>query len=822
MFNYIDIISVSILFIGLYTMYSTWEISKNKRNTILLGILTTIIVYKSISFISNMEDNNSFRLINQMLVVMLVIYINSKKVKNKSLLAVIFINYLLSIGGINLLLNNDIMYSKLILGAMFVNTLYLSSIIFYIKKLSVEDKIVISLNIVYIIISLVIDIYPYYNNIGNFIEVFSSIIIFLKISRENMNNINDKSEDLNENLYFSNIEIEDYDERLEINKKITKTINSSVEKKKMLLNTILNQKNKCVFIIDEFGYITNKDESFYKFWDEYKDYKGDLNLHTFLDKSIKDKAKFLESVELVNKNNIEIEIELESNDDRYFLIKYSKLVVNNEDIGVICSVEDITYHRKSEKRIKENSTKYKNIVDNIPYSILLLEDQNIIYNNNKTNDINFREREVKRAINRCKQKEEISYIKNNEQVHLEIQKASFKDHESTKDVVAIRDLTNYKSILEKLRISKERYESLVDIIPEGIYTSSFDDYTLTYINSRGLDILGVKNKEEVDLEEINNSMLVTSFSENENIKFTRKSIENSLGEQHHIECGCMVIDVNKKLKVVGVIRDITEQVNSELMEIEIEKKKLEQKIKYEFFVNASHELKTPLNVISSSNQLLEILHKEEITKNPNGDIATVVDTVKNNTNNIMGLVNNIIDLAKLELNIHEDNLDFYNIVSLVEDATIEFNKCANTKGISILFDTDEEERIIKVDADYIEKVILILLSMSVRYSEKGSIINVDLNNKDDESVCINISNLEGYNYSRYVNDKERRSLDIAIAVAKQIIGIYGGKIDIKMSSSKKLEISVKLKIEKNIVDYKTRDIMPSNNIVYYECLSVCN
>ena len=80
----------------------------------------------------------------------------------------------------------------------------------------------------------------------------------------------------------------------------------------------------------------------------------------------------------------------------------------------------------------------------------------------------------------------------------------------------------------------------------------------------------------------------------------------------HIECGGTIIEVNKKLNVVGIVRDITKQVKAELMEIEIEKQKIANKIKSEFFINMSHELKTPLNVISSSNQLMSILHKENI------------------------------------------------------------------------------------------------------------------------------------------------------------------------------------------------------------------
>ena len=223
------------------------------------------------------------------------------------------------------------------------------------------------------------------------------------------------------------------------------------------------------------------------------------------------------------------------------------------------------------------------------------------------------------------------------------------------------------------------------------------------------------------------------------------------------------------MKVVGIIRDITEQVKSEIIELEIEKKKAENKVKSEFFVNISHELKTPLNVISSSNQLLEILHKDIINNEPNGDIATTCNTVKKYCNIVMGLVDTIMDLAKLQLNISEHNSKKYNAVEIIEGLVNEFNNYTKSSDISIIFDTDEEEKIINIDIQYIKKAIIILLTLIIRYSDLKSEIYVVLSKNKDDNLSINIKNDGNYDYSKYINDKERRSLDIGLDIVEQII-----------------------------------------------------
>ena len=821
MYKYINLFSISIFLASTYILYANWTSKRNKKNTMTFIILITIIMYKIMVVIKG-YDKSLLEYNSQVLIMMLILKLNLHNLKNNNLNFIMNINYILSLLPILTLNNyNAIEYSKLVLLYMLMSTVYMFSISIYNYSLKKSSNTILILNLSYMTICLLFKNKMHIELIGYVIELISAIEILTNIYKIYINQSRSKNINISEKIEIFTKDIINDDKNLDINKNISKAINENLNKKKKLLNTILDQSNKCVILIDNLGNIVNEDESFYNMWSELKYLKNNLSLIEFLDKSVKNKDKFLQYINLLDEKTDKLKGEFESKDGRYFDCTYCKIFIDKSAIGFICYVEDITYKKKSEMIIKDNNMKYKKIVDNMPYSILLTNENNIIYNNKNGQNIDFRNRQINNAIFNSHENGEFKYMyEDNKEIFLNINRASFKDNNGKKNVVAIRDITEHKKLLQKLKLSKEKYESLVNIIPEGIYIANFDNNKITYANSRFLEMINYNTVEDIDTDSISDSMVITSSKVDENIKFQRKAIKTLKGDMH-IECGGTVIDVNKKLNVVGIVRDITEQVKSELIEIEIEKQKMVNKIKSEFFINMSHELKTPLNVISSSNQLMSILHKDDIKLNPSSLLSNNIEMIKKNTDILMEIVNNVMDLSKLELDIYESNKDYYNIVNLVEDTAVEFNDYIKLNDIEIFFDTDEEEKIAFVDPKDIEKIILTLLTMMLRYSNNKSIVDISLTSKTNKSI-ICIKNTGGYDYNKYINDKDRRILDISVSLAKNIILLYNGKIDIKTDSNKNIEVTIEISLDSDIKHYKSRVRDDNDEFIYQKYLNMCN
>ena len=820
MYKYINLFSISIFLTSIYILYANWKSKQNKKNTMILIISITIVVYKTMILLQ-VYDKNLLQYNSQILIMLLILNLNFHKLKNNKLKFVMNINYVLSLFPIFISTNYKLIeYNRLVLLYMLMATVYMFSISIHNYNLNKNSKIILILNLSYTTISLVIKSSTYIVNIGYILELISSIAILGIIYKIYIKESELKDIKISKRISSLSDEIINDDEKLDINKNISIAIKDNLNKKRKLLNTILDQSNKCVILIDNLGNIVNDDESFYNMWREYKSLKGNLSLLEFLDNSVKNKDKFLQYINLLDKKNDKIKGEFEGQDGRYFDCTYCKIIIDNNEIGFICYVEDITYKKKSEMLIKDNNMKYKKIVDNIPYSILLTDETNIIYNNKKSENIDFRSKQINNTLFNSSKSGEFKYIEDNKEIFLNIDRASFTDINGKKNVVAIRDITEYKKLLQKLKLSKEKYESLVNIIPEGIYIANFDNNNITYANSRFLEMVNYNTVEEIDIDTISDNMIITTPKDDGNIKFQRRTVKSRKGDIH-IECGGTVLEVNRKLNVIGIVRDITKQVKAELMEIEIEKQKIANKIKNEFFINMSHELKTPLNVISSSNQLMSILHKEDIKLNPSSLLSNNIEVIKKNSDVLMEIINNIMDLSKLELNIYENNKDYYNIVTLVEDTAVEFNDYIKLNDIEIFFDTDEEEKIGFVDPKDIEKIILTLLTMILRYSNKKSLVDIVLKSKGNKSI-VSMKNTGGYDYNKYINDKDRRILDIAVSLAKHIILLYNGKIDIKTDSNKNIEVTIELNLDTDIKHYKSRVKDDNDEFIYQKYLNMCN
>ncbi|RXI47756.1 hypothetical protein DP145_03100 [Clostridium tetani] len=155
------------------------------------------------------------------------------------------------------------------------------------------------------------------------------------------------------------------------------------------------------------------------------------------------------------------------------------------------------------------------------------------------------------------------------------------------------------------------------------------------------------------------------------------------------------------------------------------------KMRHKFFANLSHEFRTPITVILSSLYMCEIFLKKTQEDILDIKVTTYLKNIKKNAYRLLRLINNLIDMTKIncgELILFKENND---IVNIVEETTLRVAKYVYSKNIDIVFDTDMEEKIIACDKEKIERIILNLLSNAVKFTPRGGRILVQVENTND-------------------------------------------------------------------------------------------
>ncbi|WP_297629594.1 ATP-binding protein [uncultured Clostridium sp.] len=258
-------------------------------------------------------------------------------------------------------------------------------------------------------------------------------------------------------------------------------------------------------------------------------------------------------------------------------------------------------------------------------------------------------------------------------------------------------------------------------IPMPIVIISSIKGNVIYVNKPGLKIFG----EEKISDMLNRNLLefikIVDDQEFKNISnkaYIGEIIKNN--KKVAIECDDKRIEEQEE---IIIITDLTHKIEYTNIENIIKEKESQEEMKSKFLSNISHDLKTPINVLYSSAQVQEIFLKNKNIK----ELENHKNISKQNSFYLKRFANNVIDISKIEAGFLEmGSLEKDNIVIFVEDIFSSLVQYAKNKNILMIFDTQEEDIIVNFNKEYMERIILNIISNSIKYNKKNGEIFLDI------------------------------------------------------------------------------------------------
>ena len=357
----------------------------------------------------------------------------------------------------------------------------------------------------------------------------------------------------------------------------------------------------------------------------------------------------------------------------------------------------------------------------------------------------------------------------------------------------------FKEFKEKLKDNETYFKNFINNAPMSIVILNNHNHRIFSINKQFSNELNLKNNRQV----INRNLFkIINIENKDEFLITKKGEASYSSGKIEIFWQLNILLQTKDYLIISM-KNITEFKFSEKIKFDLGKRKLSEKIKNDFLSSISHDLKTPINVIYSSVQVQEKFYVDEnINK-----IGHYNQVNKENCITLMRLANNLIDSSKIDYDYLKPNFKVYNIVTLVEDSILNLAEYIKEKNLTYIFDTDEEELYVKCDQEFIQRIILNLISNSIKYTKRGG-IRVQIKSNRNKVIIDFTDTGEGMDkdfiekaFLRYSKGNKKgiknKSTGIGLYIVKSLVELQNGTIYINSIKDAGTNVRLEFSREKN-------------------------
>ncbi len=287
--------------------------------------------------------------------------------------------------------------------------------------------------------------------------------------------------------------------------------------------------------------------------------------------------------------------------------------------------------------------------------------------------------------------------------------------------------------------------------------------------------------------------------------------------------------------IVTILDDITENTRKrKYMEEKNEELNKTIKMKDEMLMLISHELKTPLSIITSSIQTVELVCKNELSEK----VKKYLNKIKQNSYRQLKLVNNILDNTRLDSGIFKTNKISVDIVLLTKTIIDSITVFAERKGVGISFCSTLKRSVIKTDVDIYERILLNLLSNAVKFTPEGKSIEVSVFQvlvRGRPQVCIQVKDngigipsdqkdliFERFGRVNRLVTRHSEGTGIGLYLVKMLVSLLDGEIEVEskegvgstFSLAFPLERSGKSSLEPVRIDKPSEQLITASTIEF--------